>query len=69
MYLYTALEYLKKFGLVSQEVKSVFDLRDTVDLYTAFRYTLKKELFEDSFKGKNYLPILAKNEALKNGEF
>jgi hypothetical protein len=72
MYLYTALEYLKKFGLVANETKSVFDLRETVDLYTAFRYTLKKELFEDSFKNKkvnDYYGVLVKIEALKKGEF
>lgn len=71
-YLNTALEYLKKFGLVSQEVRSVFDLRETVDLYTAFRYTLKKELFEDSFANKkvnDYFSVLVKIEALKKGEF
>lgn len=72
MYLYTALEALKKYGLVSDELKSVYDLRDTVDLYTDFKYCLKRELYEDTFKNKKvddyYSPLLT-IEALKRGEF
>jgi hypothetical protein len=72
MYLYTALESLKKWGLVSEEVKSVYDLRETLDLYTGFKYCLKKELYEDTMKGKkvhDYADILIKIEALKRGEY
>jgi hypothetical protein len=71
-YLQTALEWLKKFGLVSEEVKSIYDLRDTLDLYTTYKDTLKKNLFEDSIKNKkvhDYAGILIKIEALKAGEF
>jgi hypothetical protein len=70
--LQTALEWLKKFGLVSEEVKSIYDLRDTLDLYTTYKDTLKKNLFEDSMKNKkvqDYAGILIKIEALKAGEF
>lgn len=72
MYLYTALESLKKWGLVSEEVKSVYDLRDTLDLYTGFKYCLKKELYEDTMKGKkvnDYYHKLVQIEALKRGEY
>jgi hypothetical protein len=71
-YLQTALEWLKKFGLVSEEVRSVYDLRETLDLYTSYKDTLKKNLFADSMKGKrveDYADILIKIEALKAGEF
>lgn len=72
MYLQTALECLKKFGLVSEDLKSVYDLRDTLDLYTVFRYGLKKELFADTIKGKkvdDYYNQLIRIESLKKGEF
>jgi hypothetical protein len=71
-YLQTALEWLKKFGLVSEEVRSVHDLRDTLDLYTSYKDTLKRELFTDSIKGKkvqDYAGILINIEGLKAGEF
>lgn len=71
-YLQTALDCLKSFGLVSEEVRSVYDLRETLDLYTSSNDTLKKYLFDDSIKGKkleDYAGILIKIEALKAGEF
>jgi hypothetical protein len=71
-YLQTALESLKKWGLVSEEVRSVYDLRETLDLYTTYKDTLKKNLFRDSFKGQkvhDYADILIKIEALKRGEY
>jgi hypothetical protein len=72
MYLHTALESLKKWGLVSEEVRSVYDLRETLDLYTGFKYCLKKELYEDTIKGKkvnDYYHKLVQIEALKRGEY
>jgi hypothetical protein len=71
-YLHTALDWLKKFGLVSEEVRNLFELRETLDLYTAYTDTLKKNLYTDSIKGKkvaDYADILIKIEALKAGEF
>jgi hypothetical protein len=71
-YLQTALDWLKKFGLVSEEVRSVYDLRETLDLYTSYKDTLKKNLYTDSIKGKkveDYADILIKIEGLKAGEF
>jgi hypothetical protein len=71
-YLQTALDWLKKFGLVSEEVRSVYDLRETLDLYTSYKDTLKKNLYSDSIKGKkveDYADILIKIEGLKAGEF
>ena len=71
-YLQTALDRLKSYGLVSEEVRHLFELRETLDLYTACTDTLKKNLFTDSIKGKkvaDYAGILIKIEALKAGEF
>ena len=71
-YLQTALDWLKKFGLVSEEVRSVYDLRETLDLYISYKDTLKKNLYTDSIKGKkveDYADILIKIEGLKAGEF
>lgn len=71
-YLDTALKALKKFGLIDEGVNHLFRLRDTVDLYTGSQYTLKKELFEDTFKNKtveDYYHQLVRIEALKGGEF
>lgn len=72
MYLDTALKALKKFGLINEEVNHLFRLREVIDLYTTSKQTLKKELFQDSMKGKkveDYFHILTKIEALKNGEY
>jgi hypothetical protein len=70
MYLQTALEWLKGFGLVSQDTRSYFDLRETIDIYYTGTYGLKKNLFRDSQKDKdNYHYQLIRIEALKNGEF
>lgn len=71
-YLQTALDFLQRFGLVSEEVRSVYDLLDTVDLYTTSKDTLKRHIFDDSIRGKkveDYAHILRKIEALKAGEF
>jgi hypothetical protein len=71
-YLQTALDWLKQFGIVSQDVRNLFELRETLDLYTSYKDTLKKNLFIDSIKGKkveDYADILIKIEALKAGEF
>ena len=71
-YLHTALERLQEFGIVSQEVRHLFELRETLDVYTACTDTLKKNLFTDSIRGKkvaDYASILIKIEALKAGEF
>ena len=71
-YLQTALDWLKKFGIVSKEVKHLFELREAVDLYTSSTDTLKRNLFTDSMKGKkveDYAGILIKIEGLKAGEF
>ena len=71
-YLQTALDWLKKFGLVNEEVRSIYDLRETLDLYTSCKDTLKKNLYTDSIKGKkveDYADILIKIEGLKAGEF
>jgi hypothetical protein len=71
-YLQTALDALKKWGLVSQEVRHLFELRETLDLYTTYKDTLKKNLYIDSFKKQkveDYAGILIKIEALKAGEF
>jgi hypothetical protein len=71
-FLYTALEALKKWGLISEDIGGLSELRETVDLYTTFSHTLKKELYKDTFKGQkteDYYHQLVRIEALKNGEF
>lgn len=71
-YLQTALDALKKWGLVSEGIRYLSELRETVDLYTTFSHTLKKELYKDTFKGQkveDYALQLIRIEALKAGEF
>jgi hypothetical protein len=71
-YLQTALEWLKKWQLVHEDTRHIYDLKDTMDVYTARNYTLKRELFKDTMKGKkveDYYHQLVRIEALKNGEF
>lgn len=71
-YLQTALEALKKWGLVSEDVGYLGELRETLDLYTTFSNTLKKELYKDTFKNQkidSYFHQLVRIEALKKGEF
>ena len=71
-YRFTALKFLKAFGIVSEEVKHIHELQDTVDLYITCKEGLKKDLFDDSIKGKkaeHYAQNLIRIEALKAGEF
>jgi hypothetical protein len=70
MYLQTALEWLKGFGLVSKDTRHIFELRETIDIYNSVSWGLKKELFKDSRKDQNiYHYELIRIEALKKGEF
>jgi hypothetical protein len=70
MYLQTALEWLKSFGLVSNDTRHIYELRDTLDIYNCVSWGLKKELFTDSRKNKDsYHYELIRIEALKDGEF
>lgn len=58
MWKYTALEYLKKFGLVEQGVKYFHELPETWTIYTAETYGKKSELFRDLKTEDNFSNLL-----------
>ena len=45
-YQYTALKWLQDYGLVSDEVKSIYELRPYADIYWVSYYTKKSELWK-----------------------
>lgn len=66
MYLYTALDWLKKYGLVSQETKSIWELRESADIYWTSYYTTKRELYKAESVDDKYSKLLFIEE-LKKG--
>jgi hypothetical protein len=70
MYLQTALEWLKKWQLVHEDTRSIYDLRESMDLYTSLNWGLKKELYKDTAKDKDvWLHQQIIIEGLKNGDY
>jgi hypothetical protein len=45
-YQYTALKWLQDYGLVSEDVKSIYELRQYSDIYWVSYYTKKSELWK-----------------------
>jgi hypothetical protein len=45
-YQYTALKWLQDYGLVSEQVKSIYELREHADIYWVSYYTNKRELWK-----------------------
>jgi len=70
MYLQTALEWLKQWHLVHEDTRSVWDLRESMDLYTGLSWGLKRDLYKDTRKDKSgWLHAQIQIEGLKNGDF
>jgi hypothetical protein len=65
-YLYTALEWLKSFGLVSPDTKSIWELRQDAHIYWVSYYTLKRELWKAETVKDSYQKLLL-IEDLKRG--
>lgn len=58
MYLYTALDWLKKYGLVSEETKGIWELREFADIYWTSYYTPKRELWKAESINDKYSKLL-----------
>jgi hypothetical protein len=70
MYLQTALAWLKKWQLVHEDTRSIYDLRESMDLYTSLNWGLKKDLYKDTLKDKgSWLHQQIIIEGLKNGDY
>jgi hypothetical protein len=70
MYLHTALVWLKKWQIIPEDTEYIYNLRDSLDLYTSLNWGLKKDLYKDTQKDKGewiHKQIII--EGLKNGEY
>ena len=67
MYKYTALEFLKKFGLVCKDTRQLWDLKQNgVNVYSVLTYGKKSELFKDLSVDDNFSNLL-QIEKIKKG--
>jgi predicted oxidoreductase (fatty acid repression mutant protein) len=66
MWQYTALEYLKKFGLVDDAVKYWYQMPKSWTIYTAETYGKKNEMFKELTTEQNFSNLLHIEE-LKKG--
>jgi hypothetical protein len=57
-YQYTALEWLKANGLVNEETKSLWELRQEIDIYWVSYYTPKRELWKAETVEDKYTKLL-----------
>ena len=70
MYLHTALVWLKKWQIIHEDTQYIYELRDSLDLYTSLNAGLKKDLYKDTQKDKNlWIHAQIQIEGLKNGDF
>jgi hypothetical protein len=65
MWQYTALDWLKNYGLVSQDVGSVYELRKYTDIYLTVTDTLKRELWKAETVENKYSKLLFIEELKK----
>jgi hypothetical protein len=65
-YQYTALKWLQDWGLVSEDVKSIYELRQYADIYFVSYYTKKSELWKEQNTQEQYDKLLFIEE-LKRG--
>jgi hypothetical protein len=66
MWQYTALEWLKNKGLVSGEVRSIYELREHAEVYISATETLKRDLWKAETVEQQYSKLLFIEE-LKKG--
>ena len=57
-YLYTALEWLKQWQLVSEDTKSIYELLNEIDVYWVSYYTPKRELWKAETVEEKYSIVL-----------
>jgi hypothetical protein len=57
-YLYTALEWLKQWQLVSEDTKSIYELLNEIDVYWVSYYTPKRELWKAETVEEKYSKLL-----------
>ena len=65
-YQYTALKWLQDYGLVSEDVKSIYELRQYADIYWVSYYTKKSELWKEQSISDKFSKLLFVEE-LKKG--
>jgi hypothetical protein len=66
-YKQTALEFLKRFGLVSEDISQIWKLRyEGVNVYSVLTYGKKSELFKDLTVDENFSNLL-QIEKIKKG--
>lgn len=65
---YTALEWLKSFGLVSKDIRNVYELRKLTEIYFASEYTLKRELWKAETVEEKYSKLLFIEELKKESK-
>jgi hypothetical protein len=58
MWQYTALEWLKNKGLVSEEVRSIYELREHAEVYISATETLKRDLWKAETIEQQYTKLL-----------
>ena len=58
MWQYTALDWLKDKGLVSQEVRSIYELREHAEVYITATDTLKRDLWKEETIHEKYSKLL-----------
>lgn len=58
MWQYTALEWLQKKGLVSEEVRSIYELAIYADVYKTVTETLKRDLWKAETVEQQYSKLL-----------
>jgi hypothetical protein len=57
-YQYTALKWLQDYGLVSEDIKSIWELRGLIDIYFTSYYTPKRELWKAETVQEKYGKLL-----------
>jgi hypothetical protein len=58
MWQYTALDWLKSKGLVSEEVRSIYELRKHSEVYITATETLKRDLWKAETIDQQYSKLL-----------
>jgi hypothetical protein len=58
MWQYTALDWLKSKGLVSEEVRSIYELRKHAEVYITATETLKRDLWKAETIDQQYSKLL-----------
>jgi hypothetical protein len=63
----TALTWLKSYGLVSEETRHIYELREFADIYCVSYHTPKRELWKAQSVEESYTKLLFIEELKKAG--